>query len=176
MKKFLPALAAAIILTACGSAESTDEEAQKEASTEATLEVATEVAQATVTEDGFPSGESLNGLKEILPSDIEPTFTKETVTKLNAIVRRSLDTIDAYDELRRTVKADRSLLEAPDTKAALTEMDTVAKAALADMESEVARLEASDEVYNPAVLAGMVTFVTKVEAEVEATLADGFKF
>lgn len=133
--------------------------------------VATEIS-----EEGYPSGDSLNGLQEILPSDIQPTFERDTVIRLNAIVQQSLDTIDAYDVLRRDVKANPAKEADPETQAALTELDASAKAALADLTAEVERLEASEEVYNEVVLAGMITFVTKVEAEIETVVKDGFSF
>lgn len=179
MNKLLPISALALVLAACGSGDTASNESavEQDLKSDAAVIVETvEQAASEVTEDGFPSGESLNGLKEILPEDIAPTFTRETVIKLNAIVQSSLDTIDAYDELRRSVKNDRSLLDTDTTKAALTEMDGVAKQALKDMQGEVDRLKQSDEIYNEVVLAGMVTFVTKVEAEIAATLEDGFQF
>ena len=36
---------------------------------------------------------------ELLPKDFRPAFTKETVIKLNAIVRRSYDVINEYDAI-----------------------------------------------------------------------------
>lgn len=125
--------------------------------------------------NGYPSGTADNGLTEVLPEDIAPTFTKATVTKLNAIVRRSLNAIDLYDELRRDVKAAPKKHGMDQTQDALASMDAEAKSALKDMQAEVKRLEASDEIYNAVVLAGMVTFVTRVEAEIAETRKSGFK-
>lgn len=173
--KYIASALAIAMLVACQQGDPSGDTG--ETADTALVETASEASQElTVTEGGYPSGESLNGIKEILPSDIKPTFTKETVTKLNAIVRRSLTTIDAYDELRREVKGDPSKGDLQSTKDELAEMDTTAKAALVDIEAEVERLEGSDEVYNEVVLAGMVRFVKDVEAEIEKTYQDGWNF
>lgn len=181
--KYLAITAALALAVGCqGNSDTSGQSEVAESDSVAVTQAAEELvtsepeAQSDVVEDGYPSGESLNGLKEILPSDFEPTFTRDTVIKLNGIVQRSLDTINAYDELRRSVRADPSLDGAGETTAALEEMDEIAKAALIDITAEVDRLEASDETYNPVVLAGMVTFVTKVEDEVGETLENGFGF
>ena len=180
-KKYLVSIAALALVVGCqqgDSSDSADNGSNGQQAADTTLvDTATDAgAELTVTEGGFPSGESLNGIKEILPSDIKPTFTRETVIKLNAIVQTSLDTINAYDELRRTVKANPDRQSSQETIDALAEMDTVAKTALADMQAEVERLEASDEVYNEVVLAGMVRFVTDVEDEIGKTRTDGWSF
>lgn len=61
-----------------------------------------------------------------------------------------------------TLEAQRALLE---------DMDARAAVALTDIAAAAARLEASDEVYNAAILAGMVDFVTDVDREISAALA-----
>ncbi len=122
-------------------------------------------------ETGQGGGEALNGLTEIRPTDFKPAFERETVIKLNSIVRRSLEVIEAFDDQRRRLTAARSAGEAVDTAAMYAEWDALhvrAIEALGDMKAEIARLEASDEDYNSAILAGMADFVGDVEAEIGA--------
>ncbi|GAB2191641.1 hypothetical protein MAH1_32490 [Sessilibacter sp. MAH1] len=116
---------------------------------------------------------------ELLPEDFKPAFTKETVIKLNAIVHRSFEAINDYDE---SVKAARgALIDAakPDaseeTKAMamkklahISELNKQSKAALSDMKAAETELRNSDEEYNSAILAGMVDFVEDVEREISS--------
>ena len=177
--RYLIVMLAILMIAACQQGDgavkaSADGDAGKTADTELVATVDSD--GQTVTEDGSPSGESLNGIKEVLPSDIAPTFTRETVIKLNAIVQRSLDTIDEYDALRIDVRDEPERFSPEELKETLAGMDVEAKAALKDMEAEVTRLESSDEIYNAVVLAGMVRFVKDVEEEIETAVAEGIKF
>lgn len=177
--RYLTMMLAILMIAACQQNDGADKaSANGDTGQTADTELVTKVDSdsQTVAEDGSPSGESLNGIKEVLPSDIKPTFTRETVIKLNAIVQRSLDTIDEYDALRLKVRDDPERYSSEDLKETLTGMDVEAKAALKDMEAEVARLEASDEIYNAVVLAGMVRFVKDVEEEIETAVDEGIKF
>ncbi|MEO0981408.1 MAG: hypothetical protein AAFX03_02020 [Pseudomonadota bacterium] len=119
-------------------------------------------------------GAALNGLTEAQPSDFSPAFERDTVIKLNSIVQRSLDTIDAYDELRRAARAsdeggaDESGSIEP---AQLAALHAQAEEALGELNAEAERLRASDEVFNAAILAGMIEFSSDVEAEIASALA-----
>lgn len=135
-------------------------------------------------------GPATNGLTEVTPSDIAPSFERDTVIGLNAIVSRSLETIEAYDDLRREIRrAERiqdedeaeSGLSIDDAEPALTseealsqmeELKAKSAAALADLTTEAERLKASNEIYNEAILAGMLEFATDVDNEITATLAE----
>lgn len=96
-------------------------------------------------------------------------FTRETVLTLNAIVARSLSTINAFDDAREQ-------FDASDRKSAaemLTMFQSLAnQAALArqDMDAEVERLQNSDEPYNKAIFAAMVHFVDDVDEEIRAEI------
>jgi len=96
-------------------------------------------------------------------------FTRETVLTLNAIVARSLSTINAFDDAREQ-------LDASDRESA-AEMLTmflllVDQAALArqDMDAAAERLRNSGEPYNEAIFAAMVHFVDDVDEEIRAEI------
>ena len=104
---------------------------------------------------------------------MRPAFEKDTVIKLNAIVRRSLDTANAYTAeiraIRAAVAADADGADA-ETKAAaqdgLEKLDAWYAEALSaqhDMNGAVAELEESGEDYSEEILAGMVQYVNDVE-------------
>lgn len=116
---------------------------------------------------------------ELLPEDFRPAFTRETVIKLNAIVRRSFDAINEYDneikDIRNSVaEAANSGATTASKMAAKAKMSTItsleqrSKAALTDMKAAEKELRASDEHYNAAILAGMIDFVEDVEREISA--------
>lgn len=116
---------------------------------------------------------------ELFPEDLQPAFTQSTVLKLNAIVQRSLDAITEYDEIiedvRIAVEKAVSLKEVPGLKeiaqekvAMVSALDESAKSALKDMQAAATELRNSDEVYNSALLYGMVDFVEDVEREIAA--------
>jgi hypothetical protein len=89
----------------------------------------------------------------------KPPFEEATVQKLNAIVRRSKDTIDAFDKATRAkVKLD---------KPALTKMATDAEAARIDFEGAAIELRKSEVYYDKPILAGMAKFVSGVETELK---------
>lgn len=105
---------------------------------------------------------------------MRPAFAKETVIKLNAIVRRSLDTANEFTRAARAIRA--SVDAAVEENA---EEETIAKArqgidrienwhqralsAQADMNAAVGDLKNSDEIYNEEILAGMLKYVNDVE-------------
>jgi hypothetical protein len=114
----------------------------------------------------------------LAPNDFKPVFTKETVLKLNAIVRRSYNAINEYDSIAEDIRmlinnADqtkdsekRGFKKAVSQR--LVEMKGLrerSKAAMADMVKAITELENSREYYNKTILAGMVEFVEKVDTE-----------
>ncbi len=114
---------------------------------------------------------------ELFPSDIKAPFTQETVTKLNEIVRRSYDAINEYDDviegIRVSVKKASSKQTVPGLKQRAEEkvekiysLDEASKTALTDMVLAAKELRGSDEVYNAAILEGMMQFVEEVEREI----------
>lgn len=112
---------------------------------------------------------------EILPEDFRPAFTRDTVIRLNEIVRRSHAVIGEFDQLKKSLSmaqsdgrfSDKSDDRTVDRSLTVIEsLDARSKAALADMNTAVDDLTSSEEQYNSAVLAGMVIFVRDVEQEV----------
>ncbi|MFM9852356.1 MAG: hypothetical protein ACKVOJ_06060, partial [Sphingomonadaceae bacterium] len=89
----------------------------------------------------------------------KPPFEEATVLKLNAIVRRSKDTIDALDKARRA----KIVLDKP----ALTKMASDAEAARIDFEAAAVELRKSEVYYDKPILAGMAKFVSDVETELK---------
>ncbi len=116
---------------------------------------------------------------ELLPEDFQPAFTKETVVKLNAIVRRSFDAINEYDDNIKKIRtvvsesaksgASKESMEMAQQKLAHVKvLNEKSKAALKDMMAAATELRNSDEIYNKAILAGMIDFVEDVEREISA--------
>ncbi len=101
-------------------------------------------------------------------------FERETVIRLNAIVQRSLDAINEYDGRRADIIAaadaaaggdEDARVKAKEGEAFVSGLYDRAKLALDDFKTAENDVKTSGEDYNAAILAGMVTFVTKVEAE-----------
>jgi len=103
---------------------------------------------------------------ELLPKDFQPAFTREVVTKLNAIVRRSYNSINEYDVISQQVGNAKELSQQQLAK--ISELAEESQSALRDMMATVKKLEASGERYNAAILAGMIDFVKSVEKEITA--------
>ena len=113
---------------------------------------------------------------EIRPEDFRPAFTRNTVIKLNAIVEKSYAVIREFDALSRQLNHSATNRETQTdslfdvlTEPQMSEvssLDLRAEAALLDMNEAVKTLKASEEEYNAAVLAGMLTFVKSVATEV----------
>ncbi len=114
---------------------------------------------------------------ELFPSDIKAPFTQKTVTKLNAIVRRSYDAINEYDDIVDGVRVSVNKAASPEAVpglkaraeekvAKIYELDEASKSALADMMAAAKELRSSDELFNNAILEGMIQFVEEVENEI----------
>ncbi|TDF36609.1 hypothetical protein EYS14_17975 [Alteromonadaceae bacterium M269] len=114
---------------------------------------------------------------ELLPKDFRPAFTRETVIKLNAIVRRSYDVINQYDSVIAKTYSDAMQAsgkeatvqfksEAKKQVSEIAQLEQRSDAALSDMMDAVKVLKKSGEEYNEAVLAGMVNFVKDVNEEI----------
>ena len=116
---------------------------------------------------------------ELQPQNFKPAFTRDTVIKLNAIVRRSLNTINTYDSVIKNIRTQ--VEQASDSEATpqlkqhashqvaeLMQLQQHAEHALADMRAAVKQLKASGEYYNKTLLAGMIDFVEDVEREISA--------
>lgn len=104
-------------------------------------------------------------------------FTRERVLALNAIVARSLEAINAYDRdiaaIRASVTAAVQEDAGAEQRAAgasgleiLAALQAEAGAARNDFDDEVAALKESGEPYNESILAGMRTFVERVDREI----------
>ncbi len=108
---------------------------------------------------------------ELQPKDFKPAFTRDTVIKLNKIVRRSHALISRYDAIIRDA---RTAVESNDKPAAQKQVAGIKELAqkstlvLDDMMEAVKELKASGEEYNAAILAGMLDFVEDVEREMNA--------
>lgn len=114
---------------------------------------------------------------ELFPSDIKAPFTQKTVTKLNAIVRRSYNAINEYDDIvddiRVSVNKAASDEAVPGLKQRAEEklekiylLDEASKNALSDIMAAAKELRSSDEEFNNAILEGMIEFVEDVEKEI----------
>ena len=109
---------------------------------------------------------------KITPDKFQPAFSKETVIKLNAIVSRQLAVVDEYDAV--ISKARMAMQSSTDNKQAqlsqysdiIDALSQRSKVNLSDMTAAKTELIASDESYNEATLAGMMTFVTSVDKEI----------
>lgn len=167
MMKFLPLGALALLLAACGDSPTAD-------TTPSAPDAAVEVADVEVASAG--QAEEINPDIDVdVPENYSPAFERDTVIGLNEIVRRSLTVIEEYDAMKRSISRATEAAPAPsvdEQRALLEDMDARAAQALEDITADAARLEASDEVYNAAILAGMVDFVTDVDREVSAALSE----
>lgn len=116
---------------------------------------------------------------ELAPGDFKPTFTKETVIKLNEIVSRSLDVINEYDAIIQTVQSSglkQKTSSNKDTKskqltseiAQINSLSVRSKGILAEMHTAENQLKTSGEEYNVVIFAGMMGFVKDVEREISA--------
>lgn len=106
-------------------------------------------------------------------SSFRPPFDKPTTLRLNTIVKRAKDAIDAFDaRLAKPVaaiEAGQPLPPGSPDRAAIaadvTALHTAAAAAKADLFSQQPVLDASGRYYSKIVFAGMVKFTRDVEAE-----------
>ena len=112
---------------------------------------------------------------ELRPGDFKPTFTKETVIKLNAIVSRSLDIINEYDAVIENTQPTMQLLKTNAGNKLLAQkslkisaLSKRSKENLLAMQKAEKQLKSSNEEYNSVVFAGMMTFVQDVERETSA--------
>jgi hypothetical protein len=169
MIRNIAAALALALLVACGQSGDAERVAQKE--------VPDEAASAA------PSGGARPAFVELGPDELASPFSTDTVLKLNAIVQRSLETIQAYDKEFRAIRAaigkaaagdavqaDRAAAQA--ALARLEELSAAAASAHTDMNDAVEQLKGSGEKYNDALLAGMVDFVAKVDAEINQEKID----
>lgn len=113
-------------------------------------------------------------LVEIVPSDFQPTFTKHTVIKLNAIVSRSLEVINEYDKIINDVreraesqpKTSEEKMLVEKEVARIADLSVRSKLVLDELLKAEKALKASGEVYNRTIFAGMMIFVENVEQEI----------
>ncbi len=103
-------------------------------------------------------------------------FVGDRVFKLNAIVQRSLDAVNAYDASVSTIRAtvDSAVAPAADAKARAAGAEAVADidrlcaqsmSAHANLKTAEAEMKAANEYYNEAIFAGMLKFAAEVESE-----------
>lgn len=116
---------------------------------------------------------------EIETADVGAPFERATVVKLNAIVRRALTAIQAYDGAIDAVRAAVDDAAGPKASAAarrraedgvrtIADFHARAAAAQRDLHRAANEIEASGEKYDADVLANMVAFVDTVERETAA--------
>lgn len=117
-------------------------------------------------------------------NEAKSPFERETVIRLNAVVQRSLDTINEFDGRREEILSAAGAAAKGDEAArakTLKDAEFVgglyerAAAALTDIKTAEKDIIASGEDYNASILAGMIDFVSDVEAElrkVKETLAE----
>ena len=157
-----------VFMVACGNGAPTSSTAEPSAPQQSTQPAPTDLAAPPPRE-----------FAEISADQFSPAFTRDTVIKLNGIVRRSLDTIRAFDSeinaIRTAINASLVDDASEDTQnSAKTALQKVAawrdaaQAAQKDMNAAVDELKASGETYNVTLLAGMVDFVDDVAAELTA--------
>lgn len=107
---------------------------------------------------------------------LKPQFPDGVLPRLNAIVRRSMATIDKYDEVRPGIEklvADAKAAPGDAGKAAkaregvdqIRALQVDALAATKDLTAEGQKLVDSKQYYDQVVFAGMATFVSRVENE-----------
>lgn len=105
---------------------------------------------------------------------MRPAFTEATVIKLNAIVRRSLDTANKFTGSIRAMRAsvvaaivknasDEEIAAARENLNQIGLWHEEAREAQLEMTAAVEELKASDEIYNEEILAGMIKYVDDVE-------------
>jgi hypothetical protein len=131
-------------------------------------------------------GEGNSALKAAEPGDpmspfnadgsIKPSFEKETLLRLNAIMHRAKDTVDTYDQIRPGIEklvADAKAAPGDAAKAAkareglekIRALQAEAIAARKDLSEEGQKLVDSKQWYDQVVFSGMATFATRVESE-----------
>jgi len=113
-----------------------------------------------------------NAMSCLSRENFHPAFTKNTVLKLNAIVSKSLDVINEYDsvmgQVRRVKKTPIEEQNLSNEIERINQLSSQSKQILSEMLLAEKVLKDSDEVFNRAILAGMVDFVSDVEREVTA--------
>jgi hypothetical protein len=116
-------------------------------------------------------------LGEAAPEGYKPPFTQETVVKLNAIMRRSIDTLDEFDRLNDDLAKARESSDATriaEINKRFGELEQLATAAKTDFMAEKEALIARKEYYDTSVLAAMEYYVDQAPGEIaEALTAKG---
>lgn len=109
-----------------------------------------------------------------IPEGYQPPFTQETVTKLNAIMKRSIATLDEFDRLNEDLAAARET----GNSARITEISTrfgelvqEATAAKTDFMAEKEALIARKEYYDENMMAAMEYYVEQAPVEISEALA-----
>lgn len=179
MRPALLFLTATLFLAACGEKKT----AEPATGAAAPADKAAEPAPAEEKIDPQRPLTDLNATLTDLPPELRvggaegrSPFEGDRVVGLNAIVRRSLDLIRAFDTAAPGIRATVDKGAAPTASAAdraaaaesvakVEEMYAQAKAALDDMRKAEAELKASGEYFNENIFYGMVTFVGDVEQE-----------
>ncbi len=108
----------------------------------------------------------------------KPAFTKETVIKLNAIVRRSLDAMDTFDDLvpeLASAKASGDSARAAAITKQMGELEATTIAARAEFATEKEALLARKEEHNKIVLDAMEQFVVEAPGEIAEAIAQQAK-
>ena len=136
-------------------------------------------------------GEGNSALKAAKPGDpmspfnadgsTKPGFERETLLRLNAIMRRAKATADKYDEIRPGIEqlvADAKAAPGDAAKAnkareglkQIRALQADAIAAREDLVAEGQKLVDSKQWYDQVVFSGMATYATRVESEFEEDL------
>ena len=170
-----------IALALCSCAENSEESGAAESSALADSQVhaAKDSEETFYTRQDVPGSLKDREVAEVTADEIKPPFTAETVTKLNAIVRRSVDTASEYT---RSIRLIREAIESVASGSTTPELREEAMAGLAkvqawhaqalsaqeDMNAATAVLRESGESYSEELLTGMIKYVDDVEADIAA--------
>jgi hypothetical protein len=109
-----------------------------------------------------------------VPEGYQPPFTQETVTKLNAIMRRSVDALDEFDRLYAdlaTARESGNAARIAEIAKRFGELEQQAANAKTDFLAEKAALIARKEYYDESYLAAMEYFVVQAPVEISEALA-----
>jgi hypothetical protein len=113
-------------------------------------------------------------LGQTVPEGYQPPFTQETVTKLNAIMRRSIDVLDEFDRLTVDLAQARESNDSArvaEIDQRFGELEQQALNAKTDFLAEKAALIARKEYYDKSYLAAMEYFVEQAPIEISETRA-----
>ena len=105
--------------------------------------------------------------REFVGQEIEQLtspFTRDTVLKLNSIVRKSLDVIEEFDQVRK--QASGGTFNDDEIRHKFAELSKRAASSRADMDLAEKELKSSGEKFNRPIFEAMKRFVVQVDEEI----------